>query len=186
MTQGFWWPKCKGTPPTTSKGASDVRGRGHQEVRVENIVTRFRVLEYLVSNNDLQFDSKSFHKYCNDLGTKNRYSIPAYPQSNSQAKPMNKVIVNGLKKRLEGTKGSWTKELPNVLWAYRTTPRRSTGETPYFLTYGAEAVILAEVSLHKARVLDFSLATNEELMLKQLDSLEECQEAATICLADYQ
>ncbi|XP_075670444.1 uncharacterized protein LOC142640256 [Castanea sativa] len=65
----------------------------------KNIVTWFGVPESLVSVNGLQFDSKAFCKYCSDLSIKNRYSTPAYPQSNNQAKAMNKVIVNGLKKR---------------------------------------------------------------------------------------
>ena len=59
------------------------------------------------------------------------YSTPAYPQSNGQAEAVNKTILNGLKKRLDGAKGRWAEELPNVLWAYRTTPRQSTGETPF-------------------------------------------------------
>ena len=81
----------------------------------KNIVTRFGVPESLVSDNRLQFDSKVFHKFCSDLGIKNKYSTPAYPQSNGQAETTNKVVVNGLNKRLEGTKGRWTEELPNIL-----------------------------------------------------------------------
>ena len=80
-----------------------------------NIVTRFGVLEFLVFDNELQFDSKTFHKFCNDLSIKNRYSTPMYLQSNGQAEATNKAIVNGLKKRLEGTKGRWAEELPKVL-----------------------------------------------------------------------
>ena len=64
--------------------------------------------------------------------------------------------MNGLKKRLDGAKGKWAKELPNVLWAYQTTPRRSTGETPFSLTYGAEAVIPVEVNLCSAWVEGFN------------------------------
>ena len=90
----------------------------------------------------------------------------AYPQGNGQAKATNKVIVNGLKKRLEGTKGMWPEELPNVLWAYRTTPRRSMGETLFSLMYGGEAVILAKVSLCSARVLGFLPVENEEFMIQ--------------------
>lgn len=56
-----------------------------------------------------------------------------------------------------------------MLWAYQKTPRRSTGETPYSMTYRIEAVILVEISMSSLRVLDFSLASNEELMMKQLD-----------------
>ena len=60
--------------------------------------------------------------------------------------------MNELKKRLDGAKGRWVKELPYVLWAYRTTLRRSTGETPFSLKYGVEAVIPTEVNLCSARV----------------------------------
>lgn len=56
------------------------------------------------SDNELQFDSKAFQKYCSDLGIKNRYSTSAYPQSNGQVEETNKAIVVGLKKRLEGAK----------------------------------------------------------------------------------
>ena len=69
---------------------------------------------------------------------------------------MNKVIVNGLKRRLKGAKGNWAEELPNVLWAYWTNPRRSTGENPFSLTYRAEAVIPVKVNLCSARVSEFN------------------------------
>ena len=45
----------------------------------KNIVTRFEVPESLVYDNGLQFDSKTFHKFCSDLGLKNRYSTLTYP-----------------------------------------------------------------------------------------------------------
>ena len=107
----------------------------------KNIVTRFRVPRTLTSNNGLQFDSKSFRRYYCELGITNRYSTPAYSQRNGQAKDVNKVIVNELKKRLDDAKERWVEELPHVLWTYRITPRKSIGETPFLMTYGAKAVI---------------------------------------------
>ena len=80
-----------------------------------NIVTRFGVLNSLISNNWLQFDSRAFREFCSNLGIKNKYSTPAYPQSNGQVEATNKAIVNGLKKSLDGEKGRWAKELPNIL-----------------------------------------------------------------------
>ena len=71
----------------------------------KNIVTRFRVPHVLISNNGLQFDSKIFRSYYGELGIRNKYSTPAYPQGNGQAEVVNKVIVNGLKKRLNDAKG---------------------------------------------------------------------------------
>ena len=100
----------------------------------KNIVTRFGVPDSLISANGLQFDSKAFRTFSSDLSIKNRYSTPAYPQSNGQVVAINKTILNGLKKRLDGAKGRWAEELPNVLWAYRTTPRRSMRETLVLLS----------------------------------------------------
>ena len=94
--------------------------------------------------------------------------------------------MNGLKKRLDDAKGRWAEEQPNILWAYRTTPKRSTGETPFSLTYGAEVVIPAEVNLCSARVNGFNPAQNELMMAERLDLPEEYREAAAIRLAKYQ
>ena len=111
----------------------------------KNIVTRFEIPHTLISDNGLQFDSKFFRRYCCELGITNRYSTPAYPQGNRQAEAVNKVVVSGLKKMLDDAKGRWVvEELPHVLCTYRTTPRRSTGETPFSMSYGAKAVILVE------------------------------------------
>ena len=107
----------------------------------KNIVSKFWVPNSLISDNGLQFNGKDFRAFCSDLGIKTRYSTPAYLQRNGQVEITNKAIMNGLKKRLDGAKRKWVEDPLNVLWAYRTTPRRSTGETPFSLTYGAEAVI---------------------------------------------
>ena len=68
-----------------------------------------------------------------------------HPQTNSQAEAMNKVIVAELKKRLVEAKGVWVDELPQVLWAYRCTPHRTTGESPFNLTYGTDVMLPVEV-----------------------------------------
>ena len=71
----------------------------------KNIVTRFGVPRIPISDNGLQFDRKSFIRYCCDLGIMNRYATSAYPQGNEQVEAVNKVIVSGLKKRLDDAKG---------------------------------------------------------------------------------
>ena len=146
----------------------------------KNIVTRFGIPHTLISNNGLQFDSKAFRRYCSELGITNRYSTPAYPQGNGQVEAVNKVIVNGLKKRLDDVKGRWVEELPNVLWTYRTTPRRSTRETPFSMTYGAEAVIPLETNFPTLKTSTFCPNANNGLLEKSLDLIEERRERAMI------
>ena len=74
----------------------------------------------------------------------------------------------------------------NVLWAYRTTPKKSTSETPFSMTYGAEAVIPIEIHLSSMRVANFSRSNNDARIVRNLDSLEERRDMVSIQLTDYQ
>ena len=140
----------------------------------------------LISDNGLQFDSKMFGKYCSKLRIINMCSTRAYPQGNGQAEAVNKVIVSGLKKRLDDVKGKWVEELPHVLWTYKTTPRRSTGETPFSLTYGTEALIPLETSFPTIRTSSFNPKDNDKQLIRNLDLIEEKREDAMVQLAYYQ
>ncbi|XP_075640289.1 uncharacterized protein LOC142612043 [Castanea sativa] len=156
------------------------------DIDVKNIVTRFGGPKILISDNGLQFNSKAFQRYYSELGIINRYSTPSYPQKNGQAEETNKSIVNGLKRRLDDLKARWTEELPSVLWAYRTIPRRSIGETPFSMNYGAEAVIPIEIGLPTSRTEEFQVEKNNQLLCKHLDLIEENHDNASVKLANYQ
>ena len=87
---------------------------------------------------------------------------------------------------LDDTKGRWVEELPHVLWAYRTSPCRSTGETPFSMSYGAEAIILIKRGFPTLRTQSFNSSNNDELLEKNLDLIEERRESAMVQLAYYQ
>ena len=91
-----------------------------------------------------------------------------------------------IKTRLKGVKGIWLKELPSVLWAYRTTTRTPTGETPFRLTYRSEAVILVEVGLTSYKVHNHDESKNDEAIRLQLDLVDEIRETIEQRLARYQ
>ena len=55
------------------------------------------------------------------------------------------MLKDTLKKRLEEAKGAWPKQLPEVLWSYKTSHRTTTGHTPFSLTYGYEAMLPVEL-----------------------------------------
>ena len=76
-------------------------------------------------------------------------------------------------------------ELPHVLWTYRITPRRSTGETPFSMTCGAEVVIPIETSFPTLRTSTFTPSNNNELLGKSLDFIEDRREKAMTQLAYY-
>ena len=43
-------------------------------------------------------------------------------------------------------------ELPSVIWSLRTTPSRVTGFTPFFLVYGAEAILPTDLEYGSPRL----------------------------------
>ena len=91
-----------------------------------------------------------------------------------------------IKTRLEGVKGIWHEELLSILWAYRTTARTPTGETPFRLTYGSEAVIPTYVKLTSYRVHNHDESKNNEAIHLQLDLVDEVRATAEQRLVQYQ
>ena len=91
-----------------------------------------------------------------------------------------------MKKRLDDAKGRWVEELPHVLWTYQTMPRRSIGETPFSMTYGAETVIPLETGFPTLKTSSFSPSSNNGLQERSLDLIEERRESAIVQLEYYQ
>ena len=84
----------------------------------------------------------------------------ARPQANGQVEVVNKAIKHNLKTKLENLKGRWANDLLKVLWAYRTTARSTTGETPFSLAYGYEAMVPVELGAGSLRRDNFDPGQN--------------------------
>ncbi|KAK3008782.1 hypothetical protein RJ639_014526 [Escallonia herrerae] len=109
-----------------------------------------------------------------------RFISVAHPQSNGQTENMNRGILQGLKKKLNEAKGAWVDELPKVLWAYRTTPHSVTGETPFLLCYGTEAMLPVEIGVPTIRALHFSELNNDLGLRANPDLVEEARTQAHV------
>lgn len=131
------WVKAKAFKHITAKEC--------QKFSKDFVVMRFGFPIVLISNNGTQFIDNKFKAYLVKLKIQLRNSLVAHPQVNGQVKVTNEILLWGLEKRLDGAKRRWAEELPNVLWAYRTTHRSSTGESPFKLAYGTEAIIPVEI-----------------------------------------
>ncbi|KAK3018757.1 hypothetical protein RJ639_004243 [Escallonia herrerae] len=109
-----------------------------------------------------------------------KFTSVAHPQSNGQTENMNRGILQGLKKKLNEAKGAWVDELPKVLWAYRTTPHSVTGETPFSLCYGTEAMLPVEIGVPTIRASHFSELNNDVGLRANLDLVEEARTQAHV------
>ena len=150
------------------------------------IICRFGIPRALVSDNRKQFDNAKFIDFYAELGIKNYYSSPAHPPSNGQAEVTIRTLKAALKTRLENLKGKWVEYLPEVLWAYRTTQKSATRETPFALAFGTEVVAPVEVGLKSPRIELATEEQNDEAPRLNLDLLEEKREHVLRRTEDYQ
>jgi ribonuclease HI len=150
------------------------------------VICRFGIPRVLIFDNGKQFDSGPFRELCAQLNIKNHYSSPRHPQANGQVEVTNQTLLKQIKTRLEGTKSMWVVELPSMLWAYRTTVRTPTKETPFKLTFGTEAVIPVEIGLTTLRTTFHKEGENEGQLLLNLDLLDGTRERAARRIALYQ
>ena len=146
----------------------------------KNLFCRFGVPHAIITDHGTQFDSVRVREMCANMGVSLKFSSVHHPPSNGQVENMNRTIVKDIQTRLDGALGRWAELLPLVLWTYRTTSRRATGDTPFALVYGADAVVPVETLVPSARVLDFNKEDNDEALRTELYVREERRDIAAL------
>ena len=135
-----------------------VTARNIQNFFWKNIVCHFGLPRVLISNNGKQFEDIKFQEWCQNMGIRQNFTSVAHPQENGQTK----------------------------LWARRTTEKTATGETPFNLTYGTEAVIPTEIEVPTLRLETYDDRTNGDELRTNLDLLDEVRDLVHIRTAAYQ
>jgi transposase InsO family protein len=155
-----------------------------------NIIYRFRVPNSINTNNGTQFTGKKFLDFCEDHHIRVDWATVAHPMTNGQVERANSMILQGLKPRIYNDLNKfgrwWMKELPSVVWSLRTTPSRATGFSPFFLVYGAEAVLPTDLEYGSSRTRAYDDQSNQTSREDSLDQLEEAQDVALLHSARYQ
>ncbi|CAL8137243.1 unnamed protein product [Prunus armeniaca] len=98
---------------------------------------------------------------------------------------VNKIIKKTLKTKLDKAKGCWPELLPEVLWSYRTTFRTLTGETPFSLSFGTEAVALVEIGQPTYRTSTYEAEANDEQLALNLDFIDELRDQSNMRNVPY-
>ncbi|VFQ90237.1 unnamed protein product [Cuscuta campestris] len=150
-----------------------------------NILCRFGVPKQIISDNGTQFEEAEFQDFLKTWGIQHTKVSVAYPQANGQVENVNRTIISGIKKKLLSERSKWVDELPRVLWTYRTTPRRATGDTPFGLAYGFEARAPAETVIPTRREMTYDREVNEQNQAVELNFLNERRDKARIRAEKY-
>ncbi|GFZ06995.1 hypothetical protein Acr_18g0011650 [Actinidia rufa] len=165
--------------------AKKIIRQGYFWPTMERDAATFGVPKVIISDNARQFDNDRFRLFCSDLAISHHFSSPGHPQANGQVEVTNRTILRNLKARLERSKSEWAEDLPSIIWAYHTTSRIPTGETPYSMVFGTESVIPVEIGVPSFRTLNFNGKDNEGELKLNLDLLDEKRESAELRQAAY-
>jgi hypothetical protein len=100
------------------------------------------------------------------------------------------MILQGLKPRifndLNKVSRRWLAELPSVIWSLRTTPSRATRFTPFFVVYGAEAILPTDIKYGSPRLQAYNKRNNQVSCEDSLDQLDEARDVSLLHSAKYQ
>jgi transposase InsO family protein len=155
-----------------------------------DIIHRFGVPNSIITDNGTQFTGKKFLEFCDEFHIRVDWAAVAHPRANGQVERANGMILQGLKprifSRLSNFGRRWVAELPAVLWSLRTTPSRATGYTPFFMVYGAEAILPTDLDYGAPRVKAYTEENNKARLEDALDQLDEARDVAILRSAKYQ
>lgn len=130
-----------------------------------NIICKFGVPVQIITDNGTQFARKVMRNFCKDSNIKLSFASIHHPQTNGQVEAANKSIIKILKRKVGEDLKTWADTMPEVLGAYRTTHKTATGQTPYKLAFGLEAVAPTELVWPTARIRGYEPNNNEAAMV---------------------
>jgi hypothetical protein len=156
---------------------------------LNQVIHRFGIPNSIITDLGTQFTGNMFWDFCDERSIVVKYISVAHPRANGQVERANGMILYALKKRMykENDKAPrrWIKELPAVLWGLRTQPSRNTGVSPYFMVYGAEAVLPAYIEFQSPRVEKYNEDQVTEQCELEVNSVEEWRLDSCICTTKY-
>lgn len=133
----------------------------------------------IVSDRGTLFTSHFWKELSRLLGTKLRMSTAYHPETDGQTERANRVLQEVLRHVVDPSQLDWDVMLAGAELAMNTYVRKSTGETPFMLTHGREALL--PFNMHLLPNLMAAL-TDEEL--ESAASADQCSLTMPMTPAD--
>ena len=109
---------------------------------------------------------------------------------NGQVECASGMMLQGLKPRIFNKLNKfgrrWLMQLPSVIWSLRITPSQATGFGPFFLVYGAEAILPTDLEYGSPRLKAYQELQSRQAHEDSLDQVDEARDVALLHLARYQ
>jgi len=113
----------------------------------EDIFCRHGFPKEIISDRGTTFANELIKELCNKYQIKHHLSTPYHPQTNGLVERLNRTLCDSIGKLVQLHGKEWNEYLPSVLFAYRTMQQNSTKFTPFYLTYGRQAITPLDLKL---------------------------------------
>jgi hypothetical protein len=151
---------------------------------IQDIMHCFRIPDHVIIDLSSPFTTIELKNWEQDCGISIDYALVAHPKANGQVERANRLILAGLKPRLyeelEDYGSKWIEELPKVIWGLCTQVSRATGYSPFFLVYGSETVLPADLIQTSPKIEQYEEGEVEHNQRLELDSIEEVRVNGTL------
>ena len=114
---------------------------------VEKVIPRHGVPAQLLSDRGAAFLSKLLAEVYHLMGMKKVNTTAYHPQTDGLVERFNRTLLDMLSKTAKQNGKDWDYCLPFILFAYRSSPQISTGESPFYLLYGRDSKLPIEAVL---------------------------------------
>ena len=105
-----------------------------------------------MSDQGSHFVNQTVKALTEELQVQHKRSTPYHPQANGIVKTFKKILETTLTKVCNANCDDRDLKIPVVLWAYRTTYKQLTDQTPFKLVYGQEAGMPMEYLVPSLRI----------------------------------
>jgi hypothetical protein len=142
----------------------------------DDIITMFGCPKILMRDQGTHFINKIVEALTEEFAVHHQKSTPYHPQANGTVEAFNKILETTLTKIFIVNKDDWDLRVPTVLWAYRTTCKKLTMQTPFKLVYGLKYVVSMEYLVPSLRIVVFTGMDDTGVVQERLAQLVELEE----------
>ena len=122
----------------------------------DDIITKFGCPKILMSDQGTHFINKIVEALTDEFVVHHQKRRLYSPQANGTVEAYNNILETILTKIFCVNKNDWDLRVPIVLWAYRTTCKNLTMQTPFKLAYGLKDVVPMEYLVPSLRIVSFT------------------------------